>query len=73
MWKNIWRGWGKFYAQVRFDMGDGSIIRFWHDVWCGDGDVALKEVHSVACAKEASVALNWGFRVSFLTCYNPLE
>jgi hypothetical protein len=21
---------------TRFEVGDGSMNRFWHDVWCGD-------------------------------------
>lgn len=60
MWKNIKRGWGKSYVQLEFEVGDRSRIRFWHDVWCRDG--ALKEVflevHSVARAMEAFVAVN---------------
>ena len=25
-----------FSRFVKFEVGDGSKIRFWHDVWCGD-------------------------------------
>jgi hypothetical protein len=35
-WKNIRRGWREFSSHTRFDVGDNSKIRFWHDVWCGD-------------------------------------
>jgi hypothetical protein len=41
LWKNIKKGWKKFPCHTRFEMGDGSTIRFWHNQWCGD--VALKE------------------------------
>jgi hypothetical protein len=36
LWKNIRRGWSLFCNHVRFELGDGSRIRFWFDVWCGD-------------------------------------
>jgi hypothetical protein len=28
---NILGGWEKFYNFVRFEVGDGSLISFWHD------------------------------------------
>lgn len=41
-----------------FEVGDGSRIRFWHDVYCGDQ--TFKEAFlvwfSIACHKETSVA-----------------
>jgi hypothetical protein len=39
-------------------VGDGSKVRFSHDLWCGD--VAYKkafpDLYGIACAKDASVA-----------------
>jgi hypothetical protein len=36
---------------------NGSKVRFWHDLWCGD--IALKNVFpdlfNIACAKDASI------------------
>jgi hypothetical protein len=29
---------GEFYRFIRFDMGDGSKIKFFHEVWCRDQD-----------------------------------
>jgi hypothetical protein len=29
-------GWQTFKSHIRFDPGEGSRIRFWDDVWCGD-------------------------------------
>jgi hypothetical protein len=36
VWKHIRRGWEKFRNFVRFEVGNGSHISFWHDWWCGD-------------------------------------
>jgi hypothetical protein len=36
VWKQIRRGWEKFCNFVRFEVGDGSYVSFWHDWWCGD-------------------------------------
>jgi hypothetical protein len=33
MYKEGWEGFSKF---VRYEVGDGSKVRFWHDVWCGE-------------------------------------
>jgi hypothetical protein len=34
--KHIRRGWDKFSTFVRFEVGVGSKVSFWHDIWCGD-------------------------------------
>jgi hypothetical protein len=36
VWKSNRMGWRDFSIFVRFDVGDGFKIRFWHDVWSGD-------------------------------------
>jgi len=36
VWKYIRKGWEKFCNYVRFVVGDGSYISFWHDRWCGE-------------------------------------
>jgi hypothetical protein len=47
-------------SHTRFDPGNGSKIRFWDDVWCGEG---LKEVfpglYNIASAKDASIVDNF--------------
>ena len=52
------RGWRNFSSYVRFEVGDGSKIRFWHGMW--REDMALEEafldLFGIACAKEAFVA-----------------
>lgn len=32
LWKNIMTGWGVFSSHTRFEVGDVSKIRFWHDL-----------------------------------------
>lgn len=57
LWKKIRRGWGKFFARIRFEVGDGSKIRLWHDTWCGDWVIkeVFLDVYHVAHAKEHSM------------------
>jgi hypothetical protein len=56
----ICKGWQIFRSHFRFDPGEGSKIRFWDDVLCGDR--ALKEAFPglfiIAIFKEASIADN---------------
>jgi hypothetical protein len=58
LWKYICMGWQNFRRHIKFDLGNGSKIRFWDDVWCGDR--ALKEAFpgffTIASFKEASIA-----------------
>jgi hypothetical protein len=58
LWKYIRKGWETFSRFLRYEVGDGSRTRFWHDLWCGD--TVLKEVFpdlfGIARVKDASVA-----------------
>lgn len=60
LWKNIKKGWEKFLGLSRFEVRDGAMTKFWHDLWCGD--IVLKEafpaLFKIARAKDASVADN---------------
>jgi hypothetical protein len=54
------RAGGLFSSHTRFDMGDGSKITFWDDMWCGDSSLkeafpGLYDMHSV---KDAPVLVN---------------
>jgi hypothetical protein len=44
-------------------VGDGSKVRFWHDLWCGD--TALKDAFpgllGISCVTDASVATHMEF------------
>ena len=51
LWKTISKDWPSFKQFISFDVGDGSRVSFWHDVWCGDR--TLKEMYpalfAIAC------------------------
>lgn len=40
LWKFIRKGWGCFLKYAKFSVGDGSKIRFWSDVWCGNTELS---------------------------------
>jgi hypothetical protein len=58
--KFIRRGWDAFAAHVRYEVGDGSRILFWHDVWCGDLPFKLlfPKLFTIACGKDTWVEEN---------------
>jgi hypothetical protein len=60
LWKYICMGWQNFKRHTRFDPGEGSRIRFWDDVWCGDRPLkeAFPGLFNIARLKEASIADN---------------
>jgi hypothetical protein len=43
---------------LKFEVGDGSLIRFWDDVWCLEQPlkIAYPELYRIACIKEGVVA-----------------
>jgi hypothetical protein len=49
---------GEFSKFVRFEVGDGSKVWFWHDVWCEDHTLkeAFLMLFAIACFMEALVA-----------------
>lgn len=50
-------GWEKSSSHNRFEVGDGSKIRFGHDMWCVDMTLkkAILDLFAIAWAKDASV------------------
>ena len=58
LWKTISKDWSSFKRFISFEVGDGSRVSFWHDVWCGDS--TLKEsfptLLAIACNPTALVA-----------------
>jgi len=60
VWKHIWWGWGVFLRFIRFEVGDGFHIIFWHDVWCGDYSLkdSFPEIFRIAQCKELRVRDN---------------
>jgi hypothetical protein len=49
-----------FANHVRYKVGDGSKVLFWHDVWCGKQPLKalFSELFTIACGKDAWVSKN---------------
>jgi hypothetical protein len=64
LWKFIRSGWNKFSRMLKYEVGDGTRIRFWDDVWCIDSPLksAYPELYRIARAKDAFVADNFQCR-----------
>jgi hypothetical protein len=58
LWRHIRTGWDVFSQHISYTVGDGSRLRFWHDVWCGDLPLRSQfpSLFQLARAPEASVA-----------------
>jgi hypothetical protein len=63
LWTNVRKGWETFSGYTRFEMGDGTRISFWHDLWVGNMTLktAFPALFDIAVAKDASVANNLEF------------
>ena len=64
VWKSIRSGWLDFSKFLRFDVGDGTRIKFWEDVWCKDCSLkeSFPELYSISQARE--------FLVSEVLCFS---
>lgn len=49
-----------FSSYTRFELGDGSKVILWDDVWCVEMALkeAFSELYSIACVMEAYVAVH---------------
>lgn len=58
LWKYIRLGWSQFSRCIRFSIGHGTKVCFWHDWWCREGALknAYPKLYSTAQDKEAAVA-----------------
>ena len=45
------------FFYVRYEVGDGSKVRFWHGVWCEDLPLkfSFSKLFTIACGKDAWV------------------
>jgi hypothetical protein len=64
LWKHIRRGWDFFARNVRFEVGLGSTILFWHGTWCENqpSKHAFLLLYRIARYKEAWVKDNFIWR-----------
>jgi hypothetical protein len=81
-WKFISNEWHRFSTHIKLILGDGSIISFWEEKWCGGSP--LREVYpglySIASKKVASIVDNSDlvrgssqWNVSFIRALNDWE
>ncbi|KAF9602254.1 hypothetical protein IFM89_026339 [Coptis chinensis] len=42
LWRGILASKSLFFSGVRYCVGQGNNIRFWHDVWCGEEPFSLR-------------------------------
>ncbi|XP_035544454.1 uncharacterized protein LOC108983424 isoform X2 [Juglans regia] len=58
LWRYIRGGWQCFENNVRFVVGQGTRIKFWQNVWCGERSLerAFPALYNIAINREASIA-----------------
>ncbi|XP_035539054.1 uncharacterized protein LOC109012013 [Juglans regia] len=63
LWKSVRMGWGEFVKHVKYKVGDGSRILFWHDYWCGELTPKndFPSLFQIARLQDASVADSLSF------------
>ncbi len=64
VWKYIRKAWENFSRNLYFEVGDGTRIKFWLDIWCGHcrlRDIYL-ELFRIAENKEAFVGDHLRYR-----------
>jgi hypothetical protein len=69
LWKNIRRGWEKFHCHNKFEVGVGSKVRFWHDLWCRDKALneAVPDLYGIACGMMPLLRPAWNFLVALIS------
>ena len=58
LWRHIKSGWMSFSKLHLYDVRDGTRVKFWKHVWCGDCTLqeAFPELYCVSRTKDSSVA-----------------
>ncbi|RVW67639.1 putative ribonuclease H protein [Vitis vinifera] len=61
VWKAIRKGWENFRSHSRFIIGDGTRVKFWKDLWCGNQSLeeAFPILFNLSVNKEGWVAEAW--------------
>ena len=57
LWKFIRSGWLFFSKFIQYDVGDGTRVKFWDDVWCRDCPFteAFPDLYNISRTRDASV------------------
>ena len=58
LWRYIRSGWLNFSKFLVYDVGDGTRVKFWKHVWCGDCTLqeAFPKLYHLSRSKDSSVA-----------------
>jgi hypothetical protein len=69
LWKNIRKDWIHFARNLRFEVGDGTRIKFWTDSWCERGPLkeSFPEMYNISRDKEAWVADHLNYQNEVMT------
>ena len=79
MWKEIKKKWPLLLQNASISLGDGSMISFWKDVWCGEEalSLAFPNLFRLAAQKDATAVELWdrnseegGWNPIFLRSFN---
>ena len=66
LWRYIRIGWLNFSKLLVYDVGDGTIVKFWKHVWCGDCTLqeAFPKLYCLSRSNDSSVAevMGWSAR-----------
>ena len=57
LWKSIRKGWLNFSKFLWYDVGDGTRVKFWIDVWCRDRPLqkVFPDLYNISRTRDASV------------------
>ena len=58
LWKTISSGWSTFSCYIQLQIGNGTKVKFWYDVWYGDNPLSMcfPDLFRISNDKEAYVA-----------------
>ena len=61
VWKAIRNGWENIRTHSRFIIGDGTRVKFWKDLWCGNQSLkyAFPNLFNLAVNKDGWVVEAW--------------
>jgi hypothetical protein len=65
VWKSLRIGWEDISKLVKYEVRDGSMVWFWHDLWCGEQPLKFYflELFTIAHCKDAWVVVHMQFQI----------